>query len=151
MRLTHYSAQPWELDRSHHYEQGTFGNGKPNGLWLSDDDSFGWKDWCEGEQWRLDQLAHRTEFVLAPGANVKVLDSTRAIYKFHEKFSGHPAFAGTGVEDSWINWDKVVARYDGIIITPYQWSVRLQIGMIWYYGWDCASGCIWNLDAIEPA
>ena len=38
-------------------------------------------------------------------------------------------------------------RVDGIIIAPYQWYCRMTVD--WYYTWDCASGCIWNLDAIE--
>jgi len=38
----------------------------------------------------------------------------------------------------------VSKEYDGIEIAPYQWDARLSL--IWYYGWDVASGCIWNLD-----
>lgn len=40
------------------------------------------------------------------------------------------------------------ARYDGIVITPYVWSMRLDRSAFWYYGWDCASGCIWNASAV---
>ncbi|QBI98814.1 hypothetical protein SEA_BOBBY_184 [Mycobacterium phage Bobby] len=51
-----------------------------------------------------------------------------------------------GIPD-WIDWGKVAADYGGIIIAPYQWSRRMDPH--WYYTWDCASGCIWNLEAIE--
>lgn len=27
--------------------------------------------------------------------------------------------------------------------------MRLDNRCTWYYGWDCASGCIWDKDAIE--
>lgn len=49
----------------------------------------------------------------------------------------------------WIDWVKVKPLYDGIIITPYQWRCRLDPDIFWYYSWDCASGCIWNLETIE--
>ena len=45
---------------------------------------------------------------------------------------------------------KVMDEYDGIIIAPYQYSCRLMnSSTAWYYGWDCASGCIWNLGCIS--
>jgi hypothetical protein len=25
----------------------------------------------------------------------------------------------------------------------------LRMGLMWYYGWDCASGCIWDTSVIE--
>ena len=48
-----------------------------------------------------------------------------------------------------IDWKKVKSKYQGIIIAPYQWSCRLNLDSNWYYGWDCASGCIWDLDCIK--
>lgn len=32
---------------------------------------------------------------------------------------------------------------------PYQWRRRNERGFSWYYGWDCASGCIWRASAIR--
>jgi hypothetical protein len=46
-----------------------------------------------------------------------------------------------------IDWQRVAEQHQGIIITPYQWECRYSID--WYYIWDCASGCIWDPDAIE--
>ena len=34
-----------------------------------------------------------------------------------------------------------------MFITPYQWELRFELD--WYYGWDVASGCVWNLSVIE--
>jgi len=50
-----------------------------------------------------------------------------------------------------INWPAVAEKYDGIIIAPYIWQRRLSDNPdhFWYYGWDCASGCIWNTEVIE--
>ena len=46
-----------------------------------------------------------------------------------------------------IDWKKVASKYDGIEINPYQFEARYQY--LWYYGWDVASGCIWNLKSVK--
>jgi hypothetical protein len=38
-------------------------------------------------------------------------------------------------------------KYDGIEINPYQFEARYQY--LWYYGWDIASGCVWNLNNVK--
>lgn len=45
-----------------------------------------------------------------------------------------------------IRWPLVASLYDGILIPRYLWSIRFRN---WYYGWDCASGCVWNTDVIR--
>jgi hypothetical protein len=46
----------------------------------------------------------------------------------------------------YIDWEMVCGEYDGIIISPFCWERRLEV--MWYYTWDCASGCVWNLSAV---
>jgi len=45
-----------------------------------------------------------------------------------------------------INWKAVSNDYGGIEISPYR-SER-SLSPLWYYGWDVASGCIWNTQSI---
>lgn len=47
------------------------------------------------------------------------------------------------------DWIDVASRYSGIEIAPYQWKRRIHPSTFWYYTWDCASGCIWDLSAIK--
>ena len=49
-------------------------------------------------------------------------------------------------EESRPDWAKVASHYDGIEICPYIESRR---NMTWYYGWDVASGCVWNASGIK--
>lgn len=49
-------------------------------------------------------------------------------------------------EDSRIDWNQVSLDFGGIEICPYLEKVRY---IKWYYGWDVASGCIWNTDLIR--
>ena len=55
MRLIHYSNAPVIImDGSHRARcQDEHGAMKPNGLWVSDEDEFGWRSWCIEENFRL--------------------------------------------------------------------------------------------------
>ena len=48
-----------------------------------------------------------------------------------------------------IDWHAVAQAYAGIEIAPYCWSLRFEYEFLWYYGWDCASGCVWELSAVR--
>ncbi|WQY99783.1 hypothetical protein [Microbacterium phage MO526] len=153
MILSHYSPAPWTFDPERTYDQAEFGNGKPRGLWLSDDSDHGWKAWCESEEWNLGGLENVTTFTLAPGADVLHLASLAEIRAFTAEYAGHPAYLekAPDLARRYIDWPRVAAEHDGILITPYQWGARLDRDTFWYYGWDCASGCFWNLRAVTPA
>ena len=45
-----------------------------------------------------------------------------------------------------IDWKKVASKYGGIEINPYQYDDAM---LLWYYGWDIASGCVWNLSGVK--
>jgi hypothetical protein len=146
MRLTHHSRDPLAFDPTRTYDQTeTRGWGKPRGLWLSDDSDFGWKEWCEGEEWNLHGLASQQDFTLAPGANVLHIATAAELIAFDAEYSVplYPESRYTRHPE----WARVVEKYDGILITPLQYEMRFDL--TWYAGWDCASGCFWNLSALE--
>lgn len=123
---------------------------KPNGFWFSVEDGDGWRDWCESEQFGLSCLAHKYAVVLRPGAAVLHLKSVAGIDSFTDQFAAadgkiNQILPGR-IHD--INWRAVAARWQGVIIAPYQWKRRLDSRCAWYYGWDCSSGCVWDAEAI---
>jgi hypothetical protein len=137
-RLLHYSADPLPSDLKLDKGWPMRGLGKPVGLWVSVGEA--WKDWCEGEDFYTERLAHCQEIVLAANANILRLSTAEDLDAFTERFKiADDAFAS-------IDWSRVYGEYQGIIIAPYIWARRLDLA--WYYGWDCASGCIWDADAI---
>jgi hypothetical protein len=75
--------------------------------------------------------------------NVLKIDTYEKLLKFNEEFSSQSA---PGV--SFIDWANVAKKYDGIEIVPYQTKARMNYNLLWYYGWDVASGCVWNLDTV---
>lgn len=128
---------------------------KPRGFWVSDDSDYGWKEWCEGENFRLENLAYSHEVTLTRNANilrigsVENLDLFTRTYDAGEHFnkSGIPIPKGMFSIGTFMDWPKIVKGYQGLIITPYLWKRRMDY--LWYYGWDCASGCsIWDARCI---
>lgn len=144
LRLVHYSARP--LSALKPVKAATQSQGpKPRGLWLSveDDPETSWRGWCEAESFSLDRLKVATPLLIGPSANVLHLRGAADIDTFTAEYLAETE------RYSWaIDWPKVTARYDGIIIAPYVWTRRLHDGCSWYYGWDCASGCVWNTDIL---
>jgi hypothetical protein len=168
VRLVHYSDTPVPEVRS--VAQPIYPSeilrmisvvSKPEGLWLSVE-GFGrtWPDYCKVMRCKPGRLRYAVR--LAPGAKVLRLSSADDLDAFTERYGfpdadTFPGKAVVGVDDpmagvfggfdrSGIDWPKVAAEHQGIIIAPFVWSRRLHLA--WYYGWDCASGCIWDAAAV---
>lgn len=148
--LTHYTEEPFTLDRTRTYDQSGLSI-KPHGLWLSDDSDLGWPVWCRDEGFQTEALEHATRFVIAPSANVLHLRTKAEVCKLASLYPSKAFLAGLQNRSGYVDWETFARRFDGILITPYQWSARLNFDATWYYGWDVASACVWNLDAIIPA
>jgi len=125
---------------------------KPNGFWITDDSKDCWRSWCVGERWGLGGLTHKHEIELDE-SGILILRSVAELDAFTEKFSVPEWWGPFGeprkYRDICIDWRRVAQQHTGIIITPYQWERRLCVDYRWYYGWDCASGCIWKASAIR--
>jgi len=148
-RLIHYSAAP--LGPLYSVDQ-TDGDcrvrgDKPKGLWVSIEGEQDWKSWCEAERFSLESLRFAHEIVLAPGANILRLSTPDDIDRLTERYAA-PAIPGLGGRVYGLRWDQIAERHHGIIIAPYIFERRLNDHAFWYYGWDCASGCIWDAAAI---
>lgn len=143
MELSHYHSKPFELDREFTYTQrvGT----KPSGLWVSVDGEFDWPTWCKAEDFDTTGNTVRHKVVLKPDANIWILSEPEHLLRVPTL-----GLDGTTLKFHFhVPWPRIAEDFQGIIISPYQWSMRLRDDTFWYYGWDCASGCIWDLSAIE--
>ncbi len=141
--LEHYSANPVVAVSSRVQETPDM---KPRGFWVSVKGEDDWPSWCRAEEFRLSSLAICHQITLADTANILWLTHPWEIDDLDLEYAVNP-----GARPSvFVDWRRLAERYDGLIIAPYQWSRRLD-GPSWYYGWDCASGCIWNADAIASA
>lgn len=157
MRLIHYTDRPINVLEDRKYSQSAlYWQAKPNGLWISVEDigekipnNYNWKEWCESENFRIEALAISYEIILKEGANILHLKSVEEIEEFTKLYP----LKKRGWDDEWdtneLDWDEIKKKYQGIIISPYQWACRLSLETSWYYGWDCSSGCIWDISCVK--
>ena len=117
---------------------------KPHGVWYSDGQQDNWLNWCCGEdcQHFLRRYLYRLEL---DRTSMLVLKTEQDLKDFTQQYGTH--------ELGWefvreINWPQVQQRFTGIEIMPYQWNSRLEPATSWYYSWDCASGCVWQPEAV---
>lgn len=136
------------LDPEHSYGRQSIWH-KPRGFWVSVRGEDDWPTWCVNEEFNVESLAGRHEVKFKNSANLLILGTVAEILDFDKEF-GASVIPGRDRRD-YIDWERVVSgnSWDGIIIAPYQWPLRNSMKCFWYYSWDVASGCIWNLDAIE--
>lgn len=146
MRLIHHNKEVVKFDPNLVYQKSDrdpyF---KPTGLWVSDEDDYGWSHWCAAEAFRPEDLKYEHLVELTWDNNILFITNSDQLDTFHNSFK---AYIGDWEHEArWCNWEAVYSKWQGIIITPYLWERRMDY--MWYYGWDCASGCIWDLKAIR--
>lgn len=166
MTYYHWASDPREL-RGMSYPQS--GHPKPNGLWFDVDGS--WKRWCEAVHFRLEDLRCRHTVSILDASRIHFLRNGKDIDLFTRQYgrdiSGHiqplqssedlNTFARQYGNDlfgdiqeqfsNYIMWREVAQKHTGIIIDPYS-CARSQT-YLWYYGWNCAGGCIWDTSVIR--
>jgi hypothetical protein len=166
MKYYHWASHPVKL-RKRSYPQS--GHPKPNGLWF--DVNGEWKRWCEDVEFRHDTLRYRHAVTILDTSrilflrragdidaftdkyrrnlfgNIQLLQSTEENAEFAREY-GSDLFGDIKQQFSnYIAWGEVAEKYSGIIVAPYSRS-RSQT-YLWYYGWNCASGCIWDTSVIR--
>lgn len=113
---------------------------KPKGLWYGVNED--WLRWCKSEQ---PNWIYPYNFELKINfSKIIVIKNYEQLKQFTEKYKDYDSFS---MVDYQIDWYKVAKKYSGIEISPYIYEARFRVR--WYYGWDCASGCVWKKDAIR--
>lgn len=111
-------------------------NPKPRGLWYSV--GFGWLDFTTSDFtsfYETNKNISVFEFDVS-GANILYIKDYDEIVAFDREYCEESGRYRNP------NWARVAEKYDGIEISPYVYKARFDL--FWYYGWDVASGCIWN-------
>lgn len=144
MKYTHYSETEKDLQLLDMTPQAikSMYNMKPTGLWISHDEEDGWSHWCGLENFQNGGYKYEVELV---DKNLLWIKTNEDIVSFNNKYIIISPIHNLEVYT--IDWIKVFYDYNGIMIFPYRHEVRLELDFMWYYGWDCASGCIWRPSA----
>lgn len=146
MKLAHYSKLHKMVPVSR--QQSHYPNMKPNGLWVSDDDAnYIWPDVVLDKKLSTKHLAYRHRVMLSKGARIKYIHTPEQLDEFTVAFEA--GLPWNGKTSFAMMWNLIAERYQGIVITPYIELRRYHQMTNWYWPWDCASGCIWDVDAID--
>lgn len=148
--LKHYAAdEGMTFDPAYDYSTRQGRDDKPTGFWVSVAGEDDWHRWCTSNGFRTDALANEYDVTLALDARILHIASLHALKDLARRYPAPVPEWRKGslwTDYAYPDWQDIATEHDGIIIAPYQWPARYDLS--WYYGWDCASGCIWNLDVI---
>jgi hypothetical protein len=166
-RWIHFSREPLGelfVREQHPLPEYITPHDKPNGLWLSNEKDYGWQAWCEDNEFACGTYRFAQEITLADDANVlrlshpEDLDDFTKTWGVPDSYSRSMGYLDGGISTERfgrlygpayaIDWLRVAESWDGVLITPYHYERRMNHQTSWYYGWDCASGCIWHPRAI---
>lgn len=116
---------------------------KPWGLWASPVNAkYGWKDWCEDEDYNTDDLYLSFRFRVKANARILHIHSLSDAKKYllvKERFYS--------ITDYMLDLKRIYAHYDGMELhLSDDWSMRDNNV---FYTWDADSICVWNPDVIE--
>lgn len=140
----HYGADKYdpELHKKNAAKEWPAGLFKPSGLWASRFlANFGWRDWCESEDYHTDRFDKSFGFRLKEGTRILEVHKDNDIIPY----TIHKGIIPT--LDS-LNKSKLMAEFDGIELFYSENSANLRYNH--FYTWDCDSICIWNPDVIVP-
>ncbi len=166
MAYYHWSAEPVTLQEMSYPQSG---QPKPNGFWF--DVNGGWKRWCAIAEFRPETFRYRHTVTIVDGSRILYLRNPTDIDAFTgaygQNLSGRIQFLQSPEEmdsfaqsygrdlfseiqkqfSNYIMWEDVAEKYSGIVIAPYS-RTRSQV-YLWYYGWNCAGGCVWDTNILR--
>jgi hypothetical protein len=109
---------------------------KPRGLWYGV--GFGWLDFTISDFTSFYDKNKNVSVFEFDVSGVNLLHITN----FDELIAFDKEYCDSTERFRNPDWVRLAKEYDGIEIAPYIYKGRFEI--LWYYGWDVASGCIWD-------
>jgi len=113
---------------------------KPDGgLWASDVNAiYGWKDWCESEEFRKCKKDNSFTFKISNDAKILQIKSSEQLKELPK--------VGNGI-NTWvlIDFEALAKKYDAVeVYISYDHQLYFDL-----YGWDCDSILIMNPDVVQ--
>lgn len=137
----HYGHEPFDRSLIQPIRNCEYFTKPWGGPWASPVDApFGWKQWCEREEFALHRFVHSFTFTLSPEAKVLTIGSTLDLH-------GLPHGGNFGLDLGMVCLD-----FEELLRRGYD-AVELELSRDWelywkLYGWDCDSIVILNPNII---
>lgn len=117
---------------------------KPNGLWASPVNAdWGWKDWCELEDFRTERLDDYFTFTTVPEAKILHLHSLSQAAPYMKISYRFQSIVGYNLD-----LDKIYKMFDGMELHISDDFCSFHDNNV-FYTWDVDSICIWNPNIIQ--
>ena len=141
-KYIHYGSTKFEPETFNPIQNRLFV--KPTGgFWASPiETEWGWKDWCEAENYEECEKENSFTFTLSENANVLYLNNV-------EDLDSLPKFLNNSIMGIvYLDFEKILeSGYDAIEIHLEAFSLEGLYGKL--YGWDCDSILIMNPEIIK--
>lgn len=154
----HYGSNKFDpemfkpIDMNNPY-MSSLGINKPKhgiGLWASPVDiDYGWKEWCEAEDFHTDRLNESFTFTLKPTAKILVVQSLDDIEPYVKKWCDiNSDFLRYESISNSIDFIDIAKTYDGVELIHGDNYTDLHYSV--FYSWDVDSIVVWNKVVIVP-
>ena len=129
-------------------------NNKPwGGLWACPENSeYGWKEWCQNEDFYTESLEHSFRFKLAPSAKIYVIDNEQDLINISTSLR-LAYLVGQGYYI--IDFERLLNEgYDGIYVTDngvwLKWYHGPEHNIVGLSSWDVESICVFHPNVVVP-
>lgn len=129
-----------------------FSDEKARMPWSQMSSMFGDEDWLEKYAAYAVSLDFKKDILLLSSADdIDRFTEYYSIDSFSNSSNSHTdnmKFMPNILGGLYIDWTQVAKQYKGLLISPYIFERRIYKDTAWYYTWDCASGCVWDVSCI---
>ena len=140
MKYIHYGHKHFSPDSFQPIKNESYRNKPRGGLWASPVDApFGWKDWCEAEDYSECDERNASTFTLNSKANVYLISSVQDVQAM-------PRVECEITSMFFPDFEKMLA--DGWDAIEFHLSECSELYWV-LYGWDCDSILVMNPDVVE--
>ena len=140
----HYGHDSFDKELFNPIKNSSWQNKPRGGLWSSPIDSErGWRNWCEGEGFRLDKLNDHFTFTIKDTARVLRIDNKDNLDDIPILHKDRSVFPNE--YDYYLDFKKITKDYDAILFDLTS-DPRLYWSM---YGWDVDTLLVLNPDIVE--
>lgn len=140
LTVIHYGEKQYQPSKIKPIENGRWVKPK-GGLWTSPINSnWGWKDWCEGENFRDCNEANSFKLKFKSDAKIMIIDSLKDLLDLPKCNIDY----GDNYKKEYPNFELLATMCDAIWLTEKGQNETHLSYPISLYGWDCESVLILN-------
>ena len=135
MEYVFYGSQEYDASKFNQIKNSIVPSNKPDrstGLWASPvDSSWGWKDWCDSEEFRGCDKENSFTFSLDNKAKIFTVDSLSDLEKLPSLVHPMSSFIFG------LDFEKIAKEYDAIFLSSIGQEKTRMSHPASLYGWDC--------------